>query len=126
MSGLRYGRSQPAGRFRITSVEVKNADGSFSPIDPAATYKLASNDFMRNGGDGYEAFVNAHNAYDFGPSLDEAVQEYIKTLSQSSRKWKAGLLKVTRPLLPRLLQAETTFLPAVAAPRITWCKPMTG
>ncbi|NJN99154.1 MAG: LysM peptidoglycan-binding domain-containing protein [Anaerolineales bacterium] len=82
VAGLRYSWNPnlPVGS-RITSVEVKNADGTFSPIDPAATYKVASNDFMRTGGDGYEVFVSARNAYDFGPSLDQAVQEYIKTFS---------------------------------------------
>ncbi len=78
VSGLRYSwnPAQEVGS-RITSVEIKNADGSYSPIDMAATYKVASNDFMRTGGDGYEVFVTAANAYDFGPSLDEAVQQYI-------------------------------------------------
>jgi 5'-nucleotidase len=32
---------------------------------------------MRNGGDGYEAFVGAANAYDFGPDLAEVVAEYL-------------------------------------------------
>lgn len=78
VAGLRYSwnPNQPVGS-RIVSVEVKNADGSYSPIDMNATYKITSNDFMRAGGDGYEVFVNARNAYDFGTALDEAVQAYI-------------------------------------------------
>ena len=82
VAGLRYSwdPTQPVGS-RITAVEVKNADGSYSPIDLTATYHVASNDFMRGGGDGYEVFVTARNAYDFGPALDEAVQEYIQTFS---------------------------------------------
>jgi 5'-nucleotidase len=78
VSGVRYSwnPNQPVGS-RIVSVEVKNADGSYSPIDLAATYKVATNDFNRNGGDDYEVFVNARNAYDFGPLLDEAVAQYI-------------------------------------------------
>lgn len=82
VAGLRYSwdPAQPVGS-RITAVEVKNTDGSYSPIDLTATYQVASNDFMRGGGDGYEVFVTARNAYDFGPALDQAVQEYIQTFS---------------------------------------------
>lgn len=82
VAGLRYSwdPARPVGS-RITAVEVKNVDGSYSPIDLTATYQVASNDFMRGGGDGYEVFVTARNAYDFGPALDQAVQEYIQTFS---------------------------------------------
>ena len=78
VSGLRYSwdPNQPVGS-RIVSVELRNADGSYGPLDLAATYKVASNDFNRNGGDDYEVFATARNAYDFGPSLDEAVAQYI-------------------------------------------------
>jgi 5'-nucleotidase len=78
VAGLRYAwnSDQPVGE-RIVSVEVQNADGSYSPIDLAATYKVAANDFIRNGGDDYAVFEGARNVYDFGPSLDEAVQAYI-------------------------------------------------
>ncbi|MCG3210750.1 MAG: hypothetical protein FOGNACKC_04381 [Anaerolineae bacterium] len=85
VAGLRYSwdPAQPVGS-RITSVEVKNTDGSYSPIDLAATYKVASNDFMRGGGDGYEVFVTARNTYDFGSPLDEALQTYIAANSPVS------------------------------------------
>lgn len=57
-------------------VEVLLADGS--PIDPEATYFVATNDFMRNGGDGYVMFAeNAMNPYDFGKPLDQVVADYI-------------------------------------------------
>jgi 5'-nucleotidase len=78
VAGLRFvwNPDQPPGA-RIVNVEVQNNDGSYSSIDMAATYKVAANDFIRNGGDDYEVFVSARNVYDFGPSLDEAVQAYI-------------------------------------------------
>ncbi len=95
VSGLRYSwtPNQPAGS-RITSVEVKNADGTYSPIDLQATYKVASNDFMRSGGDGYEVFVTARNPYDFGPSLDQAVQEYIAQQSPVSPQLEGRVTQV--------------------------------
>jgi 5'-nucleotidase len=98
IGGLRYSwnPNQPVGE-RIVSVEVQNADGSYSPIDPAATYKVATNDFNRNGGDDYQVFVNARNVYDFGPSLAEAVQAYIAVNSP-----------VAPQLEGRITQTETT------------------
>jgi len=63
---------------RIVSVEVLNEDGSYSAIDPEATYAVVSNDFMRGGGDGYSMFAeNAINPYDFGRPLDEVLANYL-------------------------------------------------
>lgn len=81
VSGIRYtwDGSKPAAGGRIVSVEVLGDDGAYTPIDPADTYSLASNDFMRRGGDGYEVFAtNAVDPYDFGKPLDQVLQEYIK------------------------------------------------
>jgi 5'-nucleotidase len=77
-SNLRYSwdPKKPAGS-RIVSVEVKR-NGSFQPLDPNAVYNVATNDFMRRGGDGYTVFkTNAVDAYDFGPNLEDSVAAYI-------------------------------------------------
>lgn len=47
------------------------------PIDPAEQYGVVSNNYVRGGGDGYGMFVDAKNAYDFGPDLAEVVAEYM-------------------------------------------------
>ncbi|WP_417743452.1 bifunctional metallophosphatase/5'-nucleotidase [Salipiger sp.] len=47
------------------------------PVDPEATYGAVSNNYVRNGGDGYKMFVDAENAYDFGPDLADVVAEYL-------------------------------------------------
>jgi 5'-nucleotidase len=46
-------------------------------LDMAATYGAVSNNFVRNGGDGFDMFVSAENAYDFGPDLADVTAEYI-------------------------------------------------
>ena len=61
----------PVGE-RISDVMVGDA-----PIDPAATYGVVSNNYVRGGGDGYAMFVDAENAYDFGPDVAEVVAEYL-------------------------------------------------
>lgn len=67
---------------RILSVEVEKTNGFFVPIDPNATYKVATNDFMRKGGDGYGVFTtNAQNAYDMGANLEDVVANYVKSHS---------------------------------------------
>ena len=83
VSGLRFswdGSKDPGSR--IVSVEVEGADGSYAPIDPDATYTLATNDFMRRGGDEYTVFAtNAIDPYDFGKPLDQVLADYIEANS---------------------------------------------
>lgn len=57
---------------RISDVMVAGA-----PIDPAATYRVVSNNYVRNGGDGYKMFRSAANVYDFGPDLADVTAEYM-------------------------------------------------
>jgi 5'-nucleotidase len=57
---------------RVSDVMVGDA-----PIEPEATYGVVSNNYVRNGGDGYKMFVDAESAYDFGPDLADVVAEYI-------------------------------------------------
>ena len=57
---------------RVSDVMVAGA-----PIDLAATYGLVSNNYVRNGGDGYAMFKDAANAYDFGPDLADVTAEYM-------------------------------------------------
>jgi len=47
------------------------------PIDLTATYGLVSNNYVRNGGDGYAMFKDASDAYDFGPDLADVTAEYL-------------------------------------------------
>jgi len=82
VAGLRYYWTPSlAPGSRIISVQV--FDGSeYVPLDPDAVYKVASNDFMRQGGDGYTVFRDfAIDPYDYGPALDEALKEYFETFS---------------------------------------------
>ncbi|WP_170465270.1 bifunctional metallophosphatase/5'-nucleotidase [Ruegeria arenilitoris] len=62
---------------RIVEVMVADGDG-FVPIDPAATYLVVTNNYVRNGGDGYKMFEgDDKNAYDFGPDLADVTAEYL-------------------------------------------------
>lgn len=101
VSGLRFSwdPTQEAGS-RIVSVEVAGEDGSFTPIDEAATYTVASNDFLRNGGDGYEVVAtNSINAYDFGKPLDQVLAEYLAALAivEPTTEGRITLVNATLP-----------------------------
>lgn len=57
---------------RISNVMVGGA-----PIDLEKVYGVVSNNYVRNGGDGYKMFRSAMNAYDFGPDLADVTAEYM-------------------------------------------------
>jgi 5'-nucleotidase/UDP-sugar diphosphatase len=62
---------------RIRTVEVRDGD-AWVPIDPSKVYTVASNNFMRAGGDGYVSLRDqATNAYDYGPGLEEVLADYL-------------------------------------------------
>ncbi|MGR3711659.1 MAG: bifunctional metallophosphatase/5'-nucleotidase [Shimia sp.] len=63
--------SQPAGS-RISDVMVGDA-----PIEADTVYGVVSNNYVRNGGDGYKMFRDAMNAYDYGPDLADVTAEYM-------------------------------------------------
>jgi 5'-nucleotidase len=57
---------------RISDVMVGGA-----PIDPTKVYGVVSNNYVRNGGDGYKMFRDAQKAYDYGPDLADVTAEYM-------------------------------------------------
>ena len=62
---------------RIQEVMVAEGDG-YVPLDPAKTYLIVTNNFVRNGGDGYGMFAGEDkNAYDYGPDLADVLAEYM-------------------------------------------------
>jgi len=77
VAGLKYtfDPAQLTGA-RVSEVMVMTGD-AWGAIDPTATYKVVSNNHVRGGGDGYRMFVDAANAYDFGPDLADVTAEYM-------------------------------------------------
>jgi 5'-nucleotidase len=78
VAGMRFvwDPAAPPGS-RVRSVEVAQG-GGFIPLDPGRVYRVATNDFMRRGGDGYAMFRDrALDPYDGGVLMEEAVAEVI-------------------------------------------------
>ncbi|NOD29916.1 bifunctional metallophosphatase/5'-nucleotidase [Ruegeria atlantica] len=79
VAGLRFtwDPSVAPNEGRIIDVMVAEGDG-FVPIDPNKTYLVVTNNYVRNGGDGYSMFEgDDKNAYDFGPDLADVTAEYL-------------------------------------------------
>ncbi|MEM7489637.1 MAG: 5'-nucleotidase C-terminal domain-containing protein, partial [Pseudomonadota bacterium] len=70
---------------RISDVMVDGA-----PIDPAATYGVVTNNYVRNGGDGYAMFADAEDAYDFGPGLELVLADYVAALGGTFEPYTDG------------------------------------
>ncbi|MFN3635757.1 MAG: 5'-nucleotidase C-terminal domain-containing protein [Rhizobium rhizophilum] len=141
VSGLKYTAdlNKPAGS-RITSVEVKEGD-AFVAIDPNKVYGVATNNYMRSGGDGYEVFATGgQNAYDFGPGLETVVADYLAknnpykpytdgritviAAAASAEPAPATADAATTPAAPATTEAPATAAatpetPATAAPAAT-------
>lgn len=79
VSGMHYSwnPTRPVGS-RIDSVEIMASDGSFTALDPAAIYSVATNDFIRQGGDDFSVLdSNAIDPFDFGLLIIDALSAYI-------------------------------------------------
>lgn len=72
----------PVGN-RVTSVKING-----EPLDPAKTYKLATNDFMARGGDGYKALTEGKSLIDVSASqlMASQVIDYIAKAGKVSPK----------------------------------------
>ncbi len=59
---------------RVETVELRRPDGSFAPLDPSRRYVVATNNFLRAGGDGYTVMRDRGiDPYDAGASMEDAV-----------------------------------------------------
>ncbi|MEM8646575.1 MAG: bifunctional UDP-sugar hydrolase/5'-nucleotidase [Pseudomonadota bacterium] len=79
VAGLKFtwNSSVEPGQGRVKDVFVQEA-GAWVPLDEAKVYGVVTNNYVRNGGDGYKMFAtDAANAYDYGPGIEEVVAEYL-------------------------------------------------
>ncbi|QPC85440.1 LysM peptidoglycan-binding domain-containing protein [Mesorhizobium sp. NBSH29] len=123
VSGLKFtlDKSVAPNAGRVSGVEVMDA-GAWKPIDPAKDYVVATNNFVRGGGDGYKLFAdNAKNAYDFGPGLEQVVADYLAANRPYMPKVEGRITEVVaaadpaKPAEPAAAAVEPAK-PAEAAP----------
>jgi 5'-nucleotidase/UDP-sugar diphosphatase len=93
----------------VISVEVMDA-GKMVALDPAKTYNVVTNNYVRGGGDGYKVFAEkGKNAYDFGPSLEDTTAAYLGKNSPY-KPFTDGRITIVESAVPAT--TETTTDPA--------------
>jgi 5'-nucleotidase/UDP-sugar diphosphatase len=96
VAGLRYtwNAAQPVGA-RIVNAVVRKTDGAYVPLDVNATYRIATIDFTRQGGDGFDMFAQkAMNAYDYGDPLDQVLADYIAANSPVTARIEGRISRI--------------------------------
>ncbi len=88
-----FDAGKPAGS------RILSATAAGSPIDPAGTYTLATNDFMAAGGDGYTMFADNKVKGEY-PALDEILAAYIAKAGSVSPATD-GRVKVIEAAVPK-------------------------
>jgi 5'-nucleotidase len=118
VAGLKYSfdKSVAPNAGRIKSVEVMEG-GAWQPIDEAKTYLVATNNYVRQGGDGYKLFAeNGKNAYDYGPSLEQVVADYLTKNRPYTPKTDGRITDVAQATPPAAEPAPATPAPETPAP----------
>ncbi|BAZ05689.1 putative 5'-nucleotidase [Calothrix sp. NIES-3974] len=97
VAGLRFelNPQAPPGK-RILSIQVQNADGNYQPLDTKATYRVITNNFLLNGGDGYEVFKSGKNQIDTGFLLADVVMDYISSHSPINQQLDKRIVQVAK------------------------------
>ena len=101
---IEYDPQQPAGS-RILSIAVGGA-----PLDPDKIYRVATNDFMARGGDGYTAFAANKPLVPLedAPLLANEVMVYLRELGRCDTASKAASdREIKTP--PRILRGGVSF-----------------
>jgi len=80
------------GTLHLAVVEYKEVEGKAmdisiggKPLDPAKTYKIATNNFLAAGGDGYEILKQGQNIYDTGTGVNSLLVRYIERVGTITR-----------------------------------------
>lgn len=94
VAGIRFvwDSKLPAGK-RVTKVEVKDISGKFQLLNPTVVYKVATNNFLASGGDGYRAFAEGKNILETGYLLSDAIADYIVASSPLQPKTEDRIVR---------------------------------
>ena len=119
VAGLKYSfdKSAPVNS-RISAVEVMDG-GAWKPIDPEKTYLAATNNYVRQGGDGYKMFAtNGQNAYDYGPGLEQVVADYLAANRPYTPKLDGRITEIGAGMAQAAQPAEAASPPEAKLPEL--------
>jgi 5'-nucleotidase / UDP-sugar diphosphatase len=100
VSGMKFTfDSTKAAGSRVVTIQVKNADGTFTSIDTTKEYVIATNAFTAKGGDGYTVFAKAYNegrVTDLGASDWENLRDYVAELKTVNPQIEGRIVDVSK------------------------------
>lgn len=118
VAGLKYSfdKSVAPNAGRVKSVEVMEG-GAWTPINPDKDYLVATNNYVRQGGDGYKIFADkAKNAYDYGPGLEQVVADYLGTHRPYTPKLDGRITEIAANVAAAPAEPAKPAEPAPAEP----------
>ncbi|GAB4176602.1 MAG: 5'-nucleotidase C-terminal domain-containing protein [Coleofasciculaceae cyanobacterium] len=100
VSGLRFvwNPDAPVGS-RIVDIQVRDTDSSYKPIASNATYRVAINNFMMKGGDGYSILTQGKNKIDTGIDQADALIDYITAKSPINPQIEGRIIRGKQPFI---------------------------
>ncbi|QAY66561.1 S-layer homology domain-containing protein [Paenibacillus protaetiae] len=107
---------------RIQKVEIKNEDGTYSPIDPQAYYIVATNSYMATGGDFYRSMKQAHDDgrfYELNLVDYEVFKDYLASAGTVSQQIEGRITDLKGASLPGQTAAFSDIQGHWAADAIT-------
>ncbi|MBZ9813713.1 bifunctional metallophosphatase/5'-nucleotidase [Mesorhizobium sp. CA7] len=129
VAGIKYSfdRSVAPNAGRVKSVEVME-NGAWTPISPDKQYLVATNNYVRQGGDGYKVFADkATDAYDYGPGLEQVVADYLGAHRPYTPKLDGRITELAaaaaEPAKPAEAAKPAETAPATQAPAAGAAKP---
>ncbi|RWE49420.1 MAG: LysM peptidoglycan-binding domain-containing protein [Mesorhizobium sp.] len=125
VAGLKYAFDKSVGpnAGRVKSVEVME-NGAWAPINPDKQYVVATNNYVRQGGDGYKVFAEkATDAYDFGPGLEQVVADYLGAHRPYTPKLDGRITEVGATVAAAEPAKPAETAPAATAPAAEPVKP---
>ncbi|MGM0805609.1 MAG: bifunctional metallophosphatase/5'-nucleotidase [Bacillota bacterium] len=100
VSGMKFSYdSTKAAGSRVVKMEVKNADGTYTAIDLAKEYVIATNAFTAKGGDAFSMFEKAYNegrVTDLGASDWENLRDYVAKLKTVAPTVEGRIVDVSK------------------------------
>ncbi|MDX8477673.1 5'-nucleotidase C-terminal domain-containing protein [Mesorhizobium sp. VK24D] len=118
VAGLKYSfdKSVAPNAGRVKSVEVME-NGAWAPINPDKQYIVATNNYVRQGGDGYKVFAEkATDAYDYGPGLEQVVADYLGAHRPYTPKLDGRITEIGATVAAAEPAKPAEAAPATAAP----------
>ncbi|TGQ52797.1 LysM peptidoglycan-binding domain-containing protein [Mesorhizobium sp. M1C.F.Ca.ET.193.01.1.1] len=125
VAGLKYAfdKSVAPNAGRVKSVEVME-NGAWAPINPDKQYLVATNNYVRQGGDGYKVFAEkATDAYDYGPGLEQVVADYLGAHRPYTPKLDGRITEIGATVAAAEPAKPAETAPAATAPAPEPAKP---